>query len=126
MEAFIFKSTFIGDGPDIIRDLNPENTMKFFSQPDPGLILFYDPQTHIIPQMELDIAYEEISNKILVLKADVTAPATRNLASLLNIDFDSMQTALLKIVVPGAGHKKILKYSPKPEFPSKFLAADIK
>lgn len=58
MEAFIFKSTFIGDGPDIIRDLNPENTMKFFSQPDPGLILFYDPQTHIIPQMELEIAYE--------------------------------------------------------------------
>ena len=100
--------------------------MKFFSQQDPGLILFYDPQTHIIPQIELDIAYEEISNKILVLKADVTAPATRNLASLLNIDFDSMQTALLKIVVPGAGHKKILKYSPKPEFPSKFLAVDIK
>lgn len=43
MEAFVFKSTFVGTGPDIIREMNPENTMKFFSQTDPGLILFYDP-----------------------------------------------------------------------------------
>jgi hypothetical protein len=125
MEAFFFKSTFIGEGPDIIRDLNPENTMKLFSQSDPALILFYDPQTHIIPQMELDLVYDEISNKILVIKADITAIITRNLASLLNIDIESMQTAQLKIVVPGAGRQKVLKYSPKPDFPTKFLAADI-
>jgi hypothetical protein len=31
IELFVFKSTFVGTGPDIIRRLNPENTMKFFS-----------------------------------------------------------------------------------------------
>jgi hypothetical protein len=31
MEAFIFKSSFVGTGPDIIRNFNPENSMKFFS-----------------------------------------------------------------------------------------------
>ena len=49
MEAFIFKSTFVGVGPDIVRELNSENTMKFFSQSDPGLILFYEPGKHIVP-----------------------------------------------------------------------------
>jgi hypothetical protein len=31
METFVFKSTFVGVGPDIVRELNSENTMKFFS-----------------------------------------------------------------------------------------------
>jgi len=30
MERFIYKSTFVGQGPDIIRNLDTENTMKFF------------------------------------------------------------------------------------------------
>lgn len=46
MEKFIFKSSFVGNGPDIIRELNPENIMKFFSQSEPGLILFYDSEIH--------------------------------------------------------------------------------
>lgn len=31
MERFILRSTFVGEGPDFIRKLDTENTMKFFS-----------------------------------------------------------------------------------------------
>jgi len=31
MENFIFRSTFVGEGPDFIREANAENMMKFFS-----------------------------------------------------------------------------------------------
>ena len=31
MENFIFKSTFVGQGPDYIREANNDNMMKFFS-----------------------------------------------------------------------------------------------
>ena len=41
MEKFIFRSTFVGDGPDFIREANSDNMMKFFSQDQPGLLLFY-------------------------------------------------------------------------------------
>ena len=30
IERFIFRSTFVGDGPDFIREANTENVMKFF------------------------------------------------------------------------------------------------
>jgi len=42
MENFIFRSTFVGEGPDYIREANNENMMRFFSQNQPGLLLFYD------------------------------------------------------------------------------------
>ena len=32
IENFIFRSTFVGEGPDYIREANAENMMKFFSQ----------------------------------------------------------------------------------------------
>ena len=32
IEKFIFRSTFVGDGPDFIREANTENVMKFFLQ----------------------------------------------------------------------------------------------
>ena len=32
MENFIFRSTFVGDGPDFIREANSDNMMRFFSQ----------------------------------------------------------------------------------------------
>lgn len=31
MESFIFRSSFVGTGPDLVRNMDPENTMKFFS-----------------------------------------------------------------------------------------------
>ncbi len=30
MERFIYRSTFVGYGPDFIRNLDTENAMKFF------------------------------------------------------------------------------------------------
>jgi hypothetical protein len=44
IEQFIFRSTFVGDGPDIIRSISTENMMKLFTQDDPALFLFYDAQ----------------------------------------------------------------------------------
>ena len=32
IERFIFRSTFVGDGPDFIREATTENVMKFFTQ----------------------------------------------------------------------------------------------
>ena len=85
MEFFVFRSTFVGVGPDIIRPLNPENTMKFFSQQDPGLILFYEPQKHRVPAMELELAFDSIQHLVLVLKADIHDSMTQSLAGLLNL-----------------------------------------
>jgi hypothetical protein len=31
IETFVFHSTYVGRGPDLIRDLNTDNIMKFFS-----------------------------------------------------------------------------------------------
>ena len=42
MENFIFRSTFVGTGPDFIREADADNAMKFFSQNEPGLFLFYN------------------------------------------------------------------------------------
>ena len=42
IERFIFRSTFVGEGPDFIREANAENVMKFFSQSQAGLFLFYN------------------------------------------------------------------------------------
>lgn len=32
IERFIFRSTFVGEGPDFIREANTDNVMKFFGQ----------------------------------------------------------------------------------------------
>jgi hypothetical protein len=37
---FVVKTTFIGPGPEIIRELSTENAMKIFTYNKPVLILF--------------------------------------------------------------------------------------
>ena len=86
MQAFVFKSTFVGTGPELIRYIDPENIMKFFSQPDPGLLLFYDPEIHDVEEMELELAFSEIQNSILVMKGNIHESMASNLASLLNVN----------------------------------------
>ena len=46
MYRFIFRSTFVGDGPDFIREANTENVMKFFTSNQAGLFLFYNLKTN--------------------------------------------------------------------------------
>ena len=60
LEQFVFMSTFVGTGPDIIRDLNPENVMKFFSQNEPGLILFYNSEIDDNAVSELENSFDSI------------------------------------------------------------------
>jgi hypothetical protein len=40
LQAFVTRSTFIGPGPDIVRELSTENAMKIFTYNKPVLILF--------------------------------------------------------------------------------------
>lgn len=40
MQDFVIKSSFVGPGPDIIRELSSENAMKIFNYNKPCLILF--------------------------------------------------------------------------------------
>jgi len=42
IEQFIFRSTFVGDGPDLIRSISTDNMMKLFTQDIPALFLFYN------------------------------------------------------------------------------------
>jgi hypothetical protein len=42
IEQFVYRSTFVGSGPDLIRSISTENMMKVFTQDDPVLFLFYD------------------------------------------------------------------------------------
>ena len=80
IERFIFRSTFVGEGPDFIREANAENVMKFFTQNQAGLFLFYNPELlkeeSRSEQMQtavksLEEAFDEISGKIIVMKCDV-------------------------------------------------------
>ena len=80
MDKFIFRSTFVGDGPDFIREANTDNVMKFFMQNQAGLFLFYNPnlledegsetQTRTAIK-SLEETFDEISGKIIVMKCDV-------------------------------------------------------
>lgn len=75
MERFVFMSTFVGPGPDLIRNLNAENMMKFFSQNEPGLILFYS-QDDTYEVNELEISFDKIQHRILVMKANMEETIT--------------------------------------------------
>lgn len=74
IETFIFRSTFVGDGPDLIRSISTENLMKIFTQDIAALFLFYDSKNEDqIHQQALDFlkdAFEPISGKLLVITAD--------------------------------------------------------
>ena len=87
MENFIFRSTFVGDGPDYIREANSENMMRFFSQNQPGLFLFYDSERIKEDDKEMTSAlsslekvFDEISGRILVAKVDVQGAIGKKLA----------------------------------------------
>jgi hypothetical protein len=95
MERFVFMSTFVGPGPDLIRNLNPENMMKFFSQNEPGLILFYS-QDDTNAVNELEISFDKIQHRILVMKANMEEAITKNLAGLLNIEINRAQLRIVK------------------------------
>ena len=46
LEDFIVKSSFIGPGPDIVRELSAENAMKIFTYNKPVMILFRNTSAH--------------------------------------------------------------------------------
>ena len=82
IERFIFRSTFVGDGPDFIREANTENVMKFFHQSQAGLFLFYNSALVVGEQpseqmkravISLEEAFDEISGKVIIMKCDVNS-----------------------------------------------------
>lgn len=63
LKNFIFKSTYVGEGPDIIRELDTQNTIKLFEHDVPALILFYDPEAgeqHTMASKALDYVFGDI------------------------------------------------------------------
>lgn len=112
IENFIFRSTFVGDGPDFIREANEDNMMKFFSQNQPGLLLFYNSElvkTGNVGMMtaiqSLEKVFEDISGRIIVAKVDVTTLLGKKLAQVTNIDQqESMEFPFLRIVDPNQAH----------------------
>lgn len=110
METFIFKSTFVGQGADFIRNLDPENTMKFFGQSEPGLVMFYDPAVHDRALKELEMAFPDISNQFFVLKANIHDHMTKYLAQFVELDLKKFDNSVLSIIVPGNHHSVVKKY----------------
>jgi len=87
IENFIFRSTFVGDGPDFIREANSENMMKFFSQNQPGLLLFYNSDLvkaedkRTLNALEsLEKVFDDISGRIIVAKVDMKTMIASKLA----------------------------------------------
>lgn len=74
----MIKSTFVGPGPDIIRELSTENAMKIFTYNVPVMILFRNTSASDVRyyHKELSEAYEEISNTIMVAIADINNSIT--------------------------------------------------
>ena len=63
LQQFVLRSAFVGSDPDIIRNLNTENTIKLFAHDIPALILFYDPEkgeSHEMASKALDYVFGEI------------------------------------------------------------------
>lgn len=62
LKTFIIKSTFVGPGPDIVRELSNENAMKIFTYNIPVLILFRNTSANDVRyyHKELSDAFEEI------------------------------------------------------------------
>jgi hypothetical protein len=60
----VFQSTFLhSEGPEMVKNLDTEAMMKFFSQEVPALIVFYDSESMSEMQLqmmndELDIVFE--------------------------------------------------------------------
>jgi hypothetical protein len=74
LKSFIFKSTYVGSGPDMVRELDTQNTIKLFEHEIPALILFYDPEAgeeHTMASKALDYVFGDIQGKVLVLKANI-------------------------------------------------------
>ena len=78
LHNFVVKSTFVGPGPDIIRELSTENAMKIFTYNKPVLILFRNTSAPDVRYYHTQIteAFEEINNKILVVVADINNSIT--------------------------------------------------
>ena len=123
MENFIFRSTFVGEGPDYIREANSDNMMKFFSQNQPGLLLFYNPQLlkegdeRTINAIEgLEKVFDEVSGRIIVTKVDATSALGKQLAAVTNVDpNDAALQPYLRVIDPDQRNNAILKYRPQGE-----------
>ena len=108
MENFIFKSTFVGEGPDAIRDANADNMMKFFNQNEPGLLLFYnsellkeEDERTMTAIKSLETVFDDISGRILVAKVDSKSALARKLAQVTNVDeYEMHQYPFLRIIDP--------------------------
>lgn len=71
VQDFVMKSTFVGPGPDIVRELTNENALKIFTYNKPILILFRDVTKTDFKYYDKQLieAFESIQHKILVCLA---------------------------------------------------------
>ena len=120
MENFIFKSTFVGEGPDYIREANSDNMMKFFSQNQPGLLLFYnsellkaEDEVTVKALKGLEKVFDDISGRIIVAKVDVLGALGKKLTQITNVDAEeALKEPHLRILDPNQMNNAILKYKP--------------
>ena len=120
MENFIFRSTFVGEGPDYIREANAENMMKFFSQNQAGLFLFYssdlvkaEDERTLKALESLTQVFDEISGRIIVVKIDALGSMGKKLSQVTNIDEAKvLEIPFLRIIDPDHKNSAILKFKP--------------
>jgi hypothetical protein len=121
MERFIYRNTFVGEGPDFIREANQDNMMTFFGQDIPGMFFLYSSQLvesadlmTVSALRSLTNVFDQISGKIVVVKVDVETMIGSKLAVILNVDEDDVYTRPnLRIINPGAKtDPNVKKYRP--------------
>lgn len=112
VSSFIVKSTFVGPGPDIIRELSTENAMKIFTYNKPVMIMFRNTSAPDVRyyHKELSDAYEDISNRIMVAIADINNSITQKIAMLVGLDVDRDHFPAIRILDPNPGKSNVLKY----------------
>lgn len=110
---FIIKSTFIGSGPEIIRELSNENAMKIFSYNRPVMIMFRNTSASDVRYYteQLAQAFPQIEEKILVCLADINTGIGQKIAQLVGLDTEVDHFPNIRILDPNPGKSFVIKYS---------------
>ncbi len=106
------RSTFIGPGPDIVRELSTENAMKIFQYNKPVLILFRNtsiPESRYYDK-ELSAAFEQVQHQILVVAADIQSSIAQKIGLLVGLDHEKDSFPQVRILDPNPGKSTVLKY----------------
>ena len=112
LRRFIAIRTFIGSSEASVRELSVENAMRIFQNNLPVLIGFRnnsDEGTEATFDANMVQVYRAVSEKIMVMMADVDKEISRKIGSL--VEYESSGKPCIRILDPNPGKTSVIKYA---------------